>query len=78
LQQIIASEIAVIVTIPAIIALLENISRGIVSGASSALHEAIEIDRRRGRYHNTDLAEDIIPVNADIEEARVILKRRPR
>jgi hypothetical protein len=46
-------------------------------GASSALHEAIEIDRRPGRCHNSDLAEDIIPVNADIEEASVILKRRP-
>jgi hypothetical protein len=32
LQQIIASENAVIVTIPAIITLLANIPRGIVSG----------------------------------------------
>jgi hypothetical protein len=66
------------VRIPAIITLLENISRGIVSGGLLGLARAIEIDRRRGRYHNPDLAEDIIPVNADIEEARVILKRRPR
>jgi len=46
---------------------------GLIWGVSSALHEATEIDRRAARYYNTDLAEYLIPVNADIAEARVIL-----
>jgi xanthine dehydrogenase YagR molybdenum-binding subunit len=46
---------------------------GLIWGVSSALHEATEIDRRRARYYNTDLAEYLIPVNADIGEAEVIL-----
>ena len=46
---------------------------GLIWGVSSALHEATEIDHRRARYYNTDLAEYLIPVNADIEEAGVIL-----
>jgi len=45
---------------------------GLIWGVSSALHEATEIDRRHGRYYNTDLAEYLIPVNADIETAQVI------
>jgi xanthine dehydrogenase YagR molybdenum-binding subunit len=46
---------------------------GLIWGVSSALHEATEIDRRHARYYNTDLAEYLIPVNADIETAEVIL-----
>jgi xanthine dehydrogenase YagR molybdenum-binding subunit len=46
---------------------------GLIWGVSSALHEATEIDRRAARYTNTDLAENMIPVNADIVEAKVIL-----
>ena len=46
---------------------------GLIWGVSSALHEATEIDRRSARYYNTDLAEYLIPVNADIDEAEVIL-----
>ncbi|HWB49861.1 MAG TPA: xanthine dehydrogenase family protein molybdopterin-binding subunit [Stellaceae bacterium] len=46
---------------------------GLIWGVSSALHEATEIDRRYARYINTDLAEYLIPVNADIGEAQVIL-----
>jgi len=46
---------------------------GLIWGVSSALHEATEIDRVRARYTNTDLAEYLIPVNADIETAEVIL-----
>jgi xanthine dehydrogenase YagR molybdenum-binding subunit len=46
---------------------------GLVWGISSALHEATEIDRRHARYYNTDLAEYLVPVNADIGEAKVIL-----
>jgi xanthine dehydrogenase YagR molybdenum-binding subunit len=46
---------------------------GLIWGVSSALHEATEIDRRNARYYNTDLAEYLVPVNADIDRAEVIL-----
>ena len=46
---------------------------GMIWGISSAVHEATEIDRRHARYYNTDLAEYLIPVNADIDQAEVIL-----
>jgi xanthine dehydrogenase YagR molybdenum-binding subunit len=46
---------------------------GLIWGVSSALHEATEIDRVRGRYTNTDLAEYLIPVNADIGEVKVVI-----
>jgi xanthine dehydrogenase YagR molybdenum-binding subunit len=46
---------------------------GLIWGVSSALHEATEIDRPSARYYNTDLAEYLVPVNADIDEAEVIL-----
>jgi xanthine dehydrogenase YagR molybdenum-binding subunit len=42
-------------------------------GVSSALHEATEIDPRNARYVNDNLADYLIPVNADIEELDVIL-----
>ncbi|HTW50828.1 MAG TPA: xanthine dehydrogenase family protein molybdopterin-binding subunit [Stellaceae bacterium] len=46
---------------------------GLIWGVSSALHEATEIDQRAARYTNTDLAEYLIPVNADIDQVEVIL-----
>jgi xanthine dehydrogenase YagR molybdenum-binding subunit len=46
---------------------------GMIWGISAALHEATEIDRRTARYYNTDLAEYLIPVNADIADIRVIM-----
>ena len=46
---------------------------GLIWGVSSALHEGTEMDRRHGRFYNTDLAEYLIPVNADIPAAEVIL-----
>jgi xanthine dehydrogenase YagR molybdenum-binding subunit len=46
---------------------------GLIWGVSSAVHEATEIDRRRARYYNTDLAEYLIPVNADVDETEVML-----
>jgi xanthine dehydrogenase YagR molybdenum-binding subunit len=46
---------------------------GLIWGVSSALHEATEVDRQRARYYNTDLAEYLIPINADIDKAEVIL-----
>jgi xanthine dehydrogenase YagR molybdenum-binding subunit len=41
-------------------------------GISSALHEATEIDRLRGRYVNHNLADYLVPVNADIDQVEVI------
>jgi xanthine dehydrogenase YagR molybdenum-binding subunit len=46
---------------------------GIVWGISSALHEATEIDRKRARYINDNLADYLLPVNADIGEVEIIL-----
>jgi xanthine dehydrogenase YagR molybdenum-binding subunit len=42
-------------------------------GISSALHEATEIDERNARYVNDNLADYLIPVNADIQQLEVIL-----
>ena len=41
-------------------------------GLSAALHEQTEIDRRLARYVNDNLADYLIPVNADIGQAEVI------
>jgi xanthine dehydrogenase YagR molybdenum-binding subunit len=46
-------------------------------GISSALHEATEVDGRTARYTNDNLADYLIPVNADIEQLEVILVPRP-
>jgi xanthine dehydrogenase YagR molybdenum-binding subunit len=46
---------------------------GMIWGISSALHEATEIDRKRARYVNDNLADYLIPVNADIQQLEVIL-----
>jgi xanthine dehydrogenase YagR molybdenum-binding subunit len=46
---------------------------GMIWGISSALHEATEIDPRNARYINDNLADYMIPVNADIQELDVIL-----
>ena len=42
-------------------------------GISSALHEATEIDKRNGRYINDNLADYLVPVNADVQQLDVIL-----
>lgn len=46
---------------------------GLIWGVSSALLEATEIDRARARYYNTDLAEYLIPVDADPRDVEVIV-----
>jgi xanthine dehydrogenase YagR molybdenum-binding subunit len=46
---------------------------GMIWGISSALHEATEIDPREGRYLNDNLADYLVPVNADIKSVEVIL-----
>jgi xanthine dehydrogenase YagR molybdenum-binding subunit len=50
-----------------------QLSGGLIWGLSSALHEATEIDPRAARFVNADLAEYLIPVNADIGEVKVML-----
>jgi xanthine dehydrogenase YagR molybdenum-binding subunit len=45
---------------------------GAIWGLSSALHEATEIDVRAARYTNTNLADYLIPVNADVPQVDVI------
>ena len=46
---------------------------GMIWGISSAMHEATEIDKRNARYVNDNLADYMIPVNADVEEVEIIL-----
>ena len=46
---------------------------GMIWGISSALHEATEIDTRAARYVNTNLADYLIPVNADVQTIEVML-----
>jgi xanthine dehydrogenase YagR molybdenum-binding subunit len=46
---------------------------GMIWGISSALHEATEIDPRVARYVNDNLADYMVPVNADIDQLDVIL-----
>ncbi len=46
---------------------------GMIWGISSALHEATEIDTRYARYVNDNLADYLVPVNADVNEVQVIL-----
>jgi xanthine dehydrogenase YagR molybdenum-binding subunit len=46
---------------------------GLIWGASAALLEATEIDRNDARYYNADLAEYLIPVNADIKDVNVVI-----
>ena len=46
---------------------------GMIWGISSALHEATEIDRRYARYVNDNLADYMVPVNADVQEVDIIL-----
>jgi xanthine dehydrogenase YagR molybdenum-binding subunit len=46
---------------------------GMIWGIGSALHEATEIDLRRARYVNDNLADYLVPVNADVKQVDVIL-----
>ena len=46
---------------------------GMIWGIGHALHEKTEIDERAARYTNDNLAEYLVPVNADIQELDVIL-----
>ncbi|MCA6106390.1 xanthine dehydrogenase family protein molybdopterin-binding subunit [Bradyrhizobium cenepequi] len=46
---------------------------GLIWGVASALHEATELDERYARYVNDNLADYLVPVNADIPQVDVIL-----
>ena len=46
---------------------------GMIWGIGSALHEETEIDRRAARYVNTNLADNLVPVNADVVNVDVIM-----
>jgi xanthine dehydrogenase YagR molybdenum-binding subunit len=46
---------------------------GLIWGMSSALLEVTEIDPRNARYVNDNLAEYLVPVNADVPSVEVIL-----
>ncbi|MBX3536663.1 MAG: xanthine dehydrogenase family protein molybdopterin-binding subunit [Chelatococcus sp.] len=46
---------------------------GMIWGISSALHEQTEVDARNASYINANLADYLLPVNADIGEVRAIM-----
>ncbi len=46
---------------------------GMIWGISSAFHEGVEVDKRTAKYVNDNLAEYLVPVNADIGTVEVIL-----
>ena len=46
---------------------------GLIWGMSSALLEATELDERYARYVNDNLADYLMPVNADVPEVEVIM-----
>ena len=46
---------------------------GMIWGMSAALLESTEIDRRAARYTNDNLADYLVPVNADVGSVEVIM-----
>ncbi len=46
---------------------------GMIWGIGSALHEETEIDANAARYVNTNLADYLVPVNADVVDVQVIM-----
>jgi xanthine dehydrogenase YagR molybdenum-binding subunit len=46
---------------------------GLIWGMSSALHEATELDERYARYVNDNLADYLLPVNADVPSVEVLM-----
>ncbi len=46
---------------------------GMIWGLSSALHEHTEVDARRARFLNANIAEYLVPVNADVQEVEVLM-----
>jgi xanthine dehydrogenase YagR molybdenum-binding subunit len=54
-----------------------QISGSVVGGIGMALHEAALVDHRFGRVMNADIAEYHVPVNADIQDIKVIFVDEP-
>jgi xanthine dehydrogenase YagR molybdenum-binding subunit len=50
-----------------------QLSGGMIWGISSALHEQTEIDPRNASYINANLADYLLPVNADIADIQAIM-----
>ncbi|MEO1694228.1 MAG: xanthine dehydrogenase family protein molybdopterin-binding subunit [Pseudomonadota bacterium] len=50
-----------------------QLSGGMIWGIGSALHEQTEVDEARAAFLNKNIAEYLIPVNADVREVRVEL-----
>ncbi len=50
---------------------------GLIRGVSSAVQSRPRSITRHARYYNTDLAEYLIPVNADIDRAEPTAARKP-
>lgn len=50
-----------------------QLAGGMIWGISSALHEQTEIDPRNASYINANLAEYLLPVNADIAHVQAIM-----
>lgn len=46
---------------------------GTIWGLSSALHEATEIDPASARYVNDNLADYLVPVNADVQDIEILI-----
>jgi xanthine dehydrogenase YagR molybdenum-binding subunit len=46
---------------------------GTIWGLSAALHETTELDQKAARYVNNNLADYLVPVNADIPEIEIIM-----
>jgi len=46
---------------------------GTIWGLSAALHEATEIDEKAARYVNDNLADYLVPVNADVPDIEIIM-----
>ena len=46
---------------------------GAIWGISAALHEATEIDPKTARYVNDNLADYLVPVNADLPEVDILI-----
>ena len=54
-----------------------QVRSGVVWGIGAALREASEVDPRYGGFLNADLAEYLVPVNADIDSIEVEFIDKP-
>jgi xanthine dehydrogenase YagR molybdenum-binding subunit len=54
-----------------------QIMGGVIWGVGMALHEATHVDHRFGRVMNANIAEYLVPVNADVQDIQVIFVDEP-